>query len=302
MLNHRVPRSLLSMVIVLFSVSALVGCTTQYPPELVSADKAIAAAKQAGKDKECPELFAAAEKLKNDAYAVCKPCDDEKAIALAKEALKKTAALCPPKPTPAPVPVKAPPPPVAVSLAAGPASVNKGECATLTWASVNASSVSIDQGIGKVDPSGSRKVCPDKTTTYGVTATGEGGTRDASATVTVGAAAPDRLTLHVNFDTNLATWKKVDDAEAQKAVAFVKNHPNSKFSVDGYTDSTGSKAFNQALSEKRAAAVKDHLVKNGIDAARIRSAGHGDANPVADNSTAKGRAENRRVDISIVSD
>lgn len=302
MKKHSPPNSLLSLIVLGVLATALVGCVMEYPPELVAADKALATAKQAGKDKDCPDLYAAAEKLKNDAYAICKPCDPDKAIALAKESLKKTNALCPPKPTPAPVAAKPPVPPVAVSLAAGPATVKKGECATLTWASVNATSVSIDQGIGRVDANGSRKVCPDKTTTYGITATGEGGTREASATVTAAAAGVDRLRLHVNFAFNKATMLKADDADVQKAVDFIAKHPDSKFSLDGYTDNVGREAYNQALSEKRADAVKEALVKRGIDAARIKTAGHGASDPVADNSTEKGRAENRRVEISIASE
>ena len=68
----------------------------------------------------------------------------------------------------------------------------------------------------------------------------------------------------------------------------------------GHTDSIGSDAYNQGLSERRAAAVKAYLVTQGIDANRITASGKGKSQPVADNKTAAGRAANRRVDVEII--
>jgi OOP family OmpA-OmpF porin len=153
-----------------------------------------------------------------------------------------------------------------------------------------------------VDSNGTRQVCPDRTTTYRITAVGDGGSRDASTTVGVATKVVDRLTLHVNFDFNKATIRKPDDAELQKARDFVKKYPDFKISLVGYTDSIGSDEYNQKLSERRAEAVKAHLVANGVDAARIQTSGRGKADPVADNATAEGRAENRRVEILILSE
>ena len=76
-----------------------------------------------------------------------------------------------------------------VSFSANPASVKQGQCATLTWSSTNASKVSIDQGLGNVDPSGSKQVCPGRTTHYTITAAGEGGSGTASTMVSVTALA-----------------------------------------------------------------------------------------------------------------
>ena len=89
----------------------------------------------------------------------------------------------------APPATLAPRPAPAVSFSAAPASVKQGQCATLTWSSTNASNVSIDQGVGKVDPSGSKQVCPASTTQYTISAAGEGGSRTASTTVSVTALA-----------------------------------------------------------------------------------------------------------------
>ncbi len=69
--------------------------------------------------------------------------------------------------------------------------------------------------------------------------------------------------------------------------------------VTGHTDSTGPESYNQTLSEKRAAAVRDFLVARGVDAQRVSVRGMGDAQPVANNATRAGRAQNRRVDILV---
>lgn len=113
----------------------------------------------------------------------------------------------------------------------------------------------------------------------------------------------DRLTLQVLFDVDKSIITEADKMELQKAVAFVKKYPGAKIEVDGHTDSIGTDAYNQKLSERRAAAVKDFLIKEaGVDSSKITAVGHGKAEPVADNKTAAGRARNRRVEILILSD
>lgn len=111
------------------------------------------------------------------------------------------------------------------------------------------------------------------------------------------------MTLHVLFDFDKSILTEADLKELQKAVTFVKKYPGASIRLDGYTDYIGSDAYNIKLSERRAAAVKDYLVKEaGVSSSRITAAGHGKANPVADNDTEGGRAKNRRVEISILSD
>jgi OmpA-OmpF porin, OOP family len=82
-------------------------------------------------------------------------------------------------------------------------------------------------------------------------------------------------------------------------VDVLKKNANLQLSIDGYTDNTGTPKINLSLSQQRADAVKKYLVQKGIDAARIKSVGHGQENPVADNSTEEGRARNRRVEMKV---
>jgi len=101
------------------------------------------------------------------------------------------------------------------------------------------------------------------------------------------------------FDTGKSTIKSQSAAVLSDIVKILNEYPNSKFTVEGHTDSTGSDATNQKLSESRAAAVKDYLVSNGIDASRLSSIGYGESKPIDTNATSKGRANNRRVEINL---
>ena len=85
--------------------------------------------------------------------------------------------------------------------------------------------------------------------------------------------------------------------ELDKGAEILKEHPQIKISIEGHTDNTGTAAVNQKLSERRAATVKNYLVKKGISADRITSKGFGETRPIADNKTATGRAANRRVEF-----
>jgi outer membrane protein OmpA-like peptidoglycan-associated protein len=102
------------------------------------------------------------------------------------------------------------------------------------------------------------------------------------------------------FDLGQATLKPGAEASVQKISAVLKQYPDHKISVEGYTDSTGSEAFNQQLSENRAQAVRDALVAGGLDSTAISVHGYGKANPVATNATADGRQQNRRVEIVVL--
>lgn len=100
-----------------------------------------------------------------------------------------------------------------------------------------------------------------------------------------------------NFDTDSAKLRPTADAKLQQVVEFANRYPEANLEVTGHTDDRGSDAYNQRLSERRAASVKTYLVNKGIDADRIAAKGYGETMPIADNSTAEGRAANRRVEV-----
>ena len=102
-----------------------------------------------------------------------------------------------------------------------------------------------------------------------------------------------------NFDFNKATLKPAGKEKLDEAVALMNKHPDIHVSVDGYTDSIGSDAYNMKLSQRRAESAVSYLTSKGIAASRLTAVGHGKANPVADNKTEEGRARNRRVELVV---
>lgn len=108
------------------------------------------------------------------------------------------------------------------------------------------------------------------------------------------------LTLgNVLFDTNAADLSASGQRSLDKLVQFLHDNPKRNVRVEGYTDSTGSAALNQDLSQRRADAVRSALVDGGLDTQRTMSKGFGDEYAVASNKTAAGRQQNRRVEIVI---
>ena len=105
----------------------------------------------------------------------------------------------------------------------------------------------------------------------------------------------------VLFSTNKAQLKSGGMRNVQKLADFLKQYPQHKVLVEGYTDSTGSNSLNQELSDRRANAVRTALIDMGISSDRVTTRGYGEAFPVADNDTAASRQLNRRVEI-ILSD
>lgn len=101
----------------------------------------------------------------------------------------------------------------------------------------------------------------------------------------------------VLFDTNKAQLKSGGTRSLQKLADFLKQYPQRKAQVEGYTDSTGSADYNLELSDRRANAVRSSLVGMGIGNDRITTHGYGQESPVASNDTADGRQLNRRVEI-----
>jgi outer membrane protein OmpA-like peptidoglycan-associated protein len=101
----------------------------------------------------------------------------------------------------------------------------------------------------------------------------------------------------VLFDVNQARLKPQGMDNVRKLAEVLKTNPERTVMVEGFTDSTGSDAHNQQLSERRATAVRDALVSQGVERARIQMRGYGERFPVASNNTAADRQLNRRVEI-----
>lgn len=105
------------------------------------------------------------------------------------------------------------------------------------------------------------------------------------------------VALYINFDFDKATLRADATPVIAQIVALLKDNPALKLSVEGHTDNVGEHDYNVKLSQERATAVVAALVKTGIAANRLSSAGHGPDQPIADNRTGEGRAKNRRVEL-----
>ena len=109
-----------------------------------------------------------------------------------------------------------------------------------------------------------------------------------------------RVELDVKFDFDKSVVKEESYSDIQNLADFMKQYPQTSTVVEGHTDSIGTDAYNQGLSERRANAVRDVLVNQyGVEGGRINAVGYGESQPVADNATEAGRAVNRRVEAEV---
>ena len=114
------------------------------------------------------------------------------------------------------------------------------------------------------------------------------------------AAEAVRVELDVKFDFDRAEVKPGSYDDIRNLADFMKEYRQTTTVVEGHTDSVGTDAYNQRLSERRANAVRDVLVnEHGLERNRIDAVGYGESRPVADNSTEEGRAINRRVEAEV---
>lgn len=111
-----------------------------------------------------------------------------------------------------------------------------------------------------------------------------------------------KLKSDILFDTGKSDLKPAAKKSIADMGGIMKKYPENVLTIKGYTDSTGSAQTNEALSQKRAEAVKTQLVASGIPATTITTMGMGPQNPVADNGTVEGRKQNRRVDVEVTID
>ena len=225
------------------------------------------------------------------------------AVALAVGCGPKKVAPAPPRP--------APPPPAAsptVTLQASPASINKGESATLSWNSTDATQLSIAPEVGAVTAQGSTKVTPSDSTTYTITATGPGGSASATATVSVNAPPPppvvekgpsdDELFLKevrdAYFDYDKADIRPDARDALSKTADFLKGHLQFKVTIEGHCDERGSTEYNLGLGQRRADAVKQYLVSLGIPADRLATVSFGKEKPFCQEHAEPCWQQNRR--------
>jgi outer membrane protein OmpA-like peptidoglycan-associated protein len=108
------------------------------------------------------------------------------------------------------------------------------------------------------------------------------------------------ITEKIQFDFDKATIKPESHGLLNEIASVIKKNPQiKKLSIEGHTDSDGSDKYNQKLSERRAAAVRQYLVENGISDEMLTSTGFGESRPIADNSSEEGKEKNRRVEFLI---
>lgn len=104
----------------------------------------------------------------------------------------------------------------------------------------------------------------------------------------------------ITFATDSSTIEPQFRPTLDKVADVLDRYNQTYVDVYGHTDSTGSDAYNQSLSERRADSVASYLTSRGIESARLEALGYGETQPIADNATVEGRAQNRRVEIKIV--
>jgi len=252
-------KRVLMVMIVLLSLSLLIGCGGRmyapkegsaiwyYHPELPEADKAVEDARKAGKDKQCPEEFKAANDLKEKAYRTYWACRTDEAITMAREATAKAKALCParpiaemkpePKPQPIPVPIAEPKP------------------------------------VPKPEPKVVEKVI---------------------------------LLEDVHFDLDKSTLTKEAQTILKRNIQVLKENPNVKIRIQGHTSAIATEEYNQKLSERRALAVEEFLIKEGgIAPDKLSKIGYGETRlekpePNPEIKESEAAKTNRRVIFKII--
>jgi peptidoglycan-associated lipoprotein len=195
-----------------------------------------------------------------------------------------------------------------VTFQADPTSINKGDSTTLTWSTTNATQVAIAPEVGPVSAEGSTKVTPGDSATYTITATGPGGTADASVRITIATAANveptdtdrnrDKIFAEqvkdAYFDLDKADIRP-DARQALGATAEVfRTYPDIKATIEGHCDERGSTEYNLGLGDRRATAVKNYLVSLGISADRLTTVSYGKEKPFCNEPTEPCYQQNRR--------
>lgn len=217
---------------------------------------------------------------------------------------KKDVVAPPPPPPPPPEPDSP-----TVTLRAQPSVIDQGQSATLSWNSTNATDLTLNPGPGSVGPEGSQSVSPETSTTYTLSATGPGGTEEATARVTVNIPppppppAPTRPTAAEAFGTSVSDAYfdfdradiRSDASEALTRTAeFLREYPEARVLVEGHCDERGSTEYNIQLGDRRAQAVRDFLQSLGIAPGRLQVVSYGEERPFCNDATEGCWQQNRR--------
>lgn len=226
---------------------------------------------------------------------------------------KRVAAAPPPAPPPVAPPPPAPAP--AITLRAQPATIERGQSSTLQWEARNAATVQIDPEVGQVAVMGNRQVNPTSSVTYTARATGPGGTATDNVRVTVNVPPapppppppappkpPDKTieTLfrenvqEVYFDYDKADIRPDQVGKLQNNATWLKQNAGVRFTLEGHCDERGSEEYNLGLGDRRANAVKEFLLSQGLAASRINTVSYGEERPVCREQNEMCYQRNRR--------
>ena len=233
-------------------------------------------------------------------------------VALVALALTVALAGCAKKP---PLAKTAPPPPPApapsATLSASPNDLQPGQPVQLTWSTQNAQTISLS-GIGTVAAQGSTTVRPQSSTTYVLTATGPGGSKEASARVTVTQPPPSAAKASptdeelfsesvkdIFFAYDKAVVPSNEESAVERDARFLAAHPYMKLLISGHCDERGSEDYNLALGDGRADSVRDQLERLGVSADRIRTISYGKEKPFCTEETEACWQMNRRAHFSL---
>jgi peptidoglycan-associated lipoprotein len=214
---------------------------------------------------------------------------------------------CGGKKQPPPPPPPPPPKPVTATLSANPTSIQRGQSATLTWSTENATDVTLEGN--KVDVSGSQTVSPANTTTYHLSAKGASGTQEATATVNVTAPPPppptptpsltdeqifNQAVTDIFFDYDKSDLRPEAQQSLARSAQVIAAHPNWKVQIEGNCDERGSAMYNLALGERRASAAQQALTQGGVAASQLKTVSFGKEKPVCTESNEDCWQRNRR--------
>jgi outer membrane protein OmpA-like peptidoglycan-associated protein len=310
-LRH-ITRYLSLLGLILFAVLLATGCVIREPQaltDIAQAKDAIAAARQAGAAERYPEDFAALEKRYLETRGVFYACRDDEASRLARALIADANALATRRPMAAAPP---PPPPSNRAPKAGIKCPAEAEVNTLVTFDASGSSdpegdpltYKWDFGDGTTQsftfPNATHRYARAGNMTVRLTVEdGRGGSDSTTCTVAIIRKIVLSEKDQVLFDFDKADLKPAGQKIIAEVVQEMKDNPQLRAHLVGHADSVGSDQYNMGLSKRRAESVRNAMVRMGVPAANITTEWKGESQPVASNATREGRAQNRRVEITL---